>query len=274
MTSIFACLRLLLALVACLIGTAVTFAQTHGTAVVILATQDTIVVAADSKVTVGTADGKDSAVVVGPGPRALHPCKILRVDDSTFVAIQGYRSTAETTITDARGRIRKSRDGHSDFLKEVRDAMQLESGSMMERFSRALRPLASYRFSDETVREARMRQPNQPAVLVQMICFGRDAGHLRLLQWRKLEDTEHGPWVIDLPPHRMQRGILGAVQEKLGPFVENHPEMTRGKDLVTQARVLMDEAFKLDPFSSAPPVDILCIYRTGYRWIQRKEVCE
>jgi hypothetical protein len=267
-------IHFILTSIACLIGGALARAQTHGTAVVILATQDSIVVAADSKVTVATADGKDSAVSVGSGPRALHPCKILKVDDSTFVAIQGYRSSAETTMTDGRGRVRRSKSSHPDFLAEVRDNMQHESGSMMERFARALEPLASYRFSDETIQEARNAKPNEPTVLVQFVCFGRDAGLLTLLQWRKFDSHVQGPWPIELPPRRMQRGILGSIQEKLGPFIEAHPEATRGKDLVSQARTLMYEAFKLDPVTSGPPADILCVTRSGYDWIQRKQGCD
>jgi hypothetical protein len=259
---------------ACLTGGAVAHAQTHGTAVIILATRDSIVVAADSKVTVSTVDGKDSAVTFGPGPRALHPCKILKVDDSTFVAIQGYRSTAETTMTDARGRITQSQGNHADFLREVRDAMQKESGSMMDRFSKALQPLANFRFSEKTLQEARIGKSNEPVVLMQFVCFGREAGQLTLLQWRKSDTSLQGPWAIELPPRQMQLGILGSVQEKLGPFIQAHPEVTRGKDLVSEARKLMDEAFRLDPSSSGPPVDILRITRSGYEWIQRKQACE
>jgi hypothetical protein len=229
-------------------------AQFHGTVIVILATPDTIIAAADSRITVANADGKDS--IITPVLSSLTACKILKADETTFLAIQGFRTV-----------------GGVDILKEARDAMRRESGPLRVRFANAMKNMWHYSIHEEDLRRLHIGNTNYPLALVQIACFGIDSGSLVAMRWSVAEDSIRGPSIAKISTGNIVRGIMGAVHPNLDHFIITHPESIAGKPLITQAKILMEEALNLSPIECGAPVDILCITRTGYEWIQRKEQC-
>jgi len=222
------------------------------TTIIIIGTGDTIVVAADSK-------------VASKNPLQGSMCKIRELDNNLFGACVGYVAGPADDVIQTIERIGKT------ALGQPRMKIDLITDTISMDFTRSIH-LGTPDSNEVT--------HNILDIFFFTISADTPTAYLRRFISVK-EPGRYFPRVevdsipIVFEPNRITYRISwwnggGLV---LDDNLIYGPEF-RGQSLIDKARILMSKAVAIDTTHSRPPIDILCIDKTGYHWIQKKQECK
>jgi hypothetical protein len=228
------------------------------TTIVFFGNKDTIVVAADSRVTKKLFEENTF-------------CKIRRINDSLFFAIAGHYGVKEPEEVFAY--IQSSAKSARSIPQHMEPTIDFITNQLLQKLNRGFKKLTV----DTT------------CPLLTVLFFGRDCGVLKYcvkyigpvnpivdshtnsitsVAWKVTTDNLV---FSDSIEHRIYSVLSTAKVEKI---VESYRYLAKVTPIYRIVNCIMGYLLIGDIIYSDLPIDILCITKGGYNWIQRKKECE
>ena len=208
------------------------------TTIFVCGNRDTLVITTDSKQTNIT----DHDTSFFPA------CKILKINDSLFAACTGDIAVSESwNITDSMN-LFANIPWTGNAVNHIRFLSRRIFGFMTTKF-----------------------MPDSTKPSLKIIYLSREGGKLRVHLATSAPGDSPYHYVLDefAVADSFRIAFSGVKRDKIREILP--PTST---PLILQAQLAMDALIAIDTVGSGPPVDMLCLYKTGYRWIQRKPECK
>jgi hypothetical protein len=214
-----------------------------GTTIILCATSDTVVVAADSRV-IDENDRPVNTVI----------CKIRQLDDSTFFTMAG---TVGNTIMNI------------DLMEQITNYSRTPQFEPLRQKATRVAKAIQTIFLPKIVLKS-----DSAKAIGTLLFFGRENDSLKAMLRRffwKNAFTE----IINEP---MDYESFRAIPMRVLLCAEETDRHVRNAilpfPLILRAEAIADSSIVYDPRKTGRPFDIVCVTRTSYEWIARKQQCQ